>query len=116
MSKIMELWKGNVSLPKTGWGYGLLITVVLSAIIHLLNLLRDVIELPTTMLLLSVAILIHSPFMAVAVWRSANKYTGPIMWRWFAQGSILCVVGIVAAGLLGYFPAISGLTDTVSVL
>ncbi len=100
MSKIIELWRGNVSLPKTGWGYGFLITLVMSAMLVSLSALGYTATLPTVTLLLSVAILVHSPFMAVAIWRSANKYTGPVMWRWFAKGSVLLVVLYVIVGLL----------------
>ena len=111
MSKIVELWRGNVSLPKTGWGYGLLITVVLAGITHLIAIFGLASALPVFTKLIALALLIHSPFIAVAIWRSANKYKGPIIWRWFAHGSILFVVGIVAAGLLGYLPSIKDLTS-----
>ncbi len=89
-----------MSLPKTGWGYGLLITLVMSAMLVFISAFGYTTMLPTVTLLLSVAILIHSPFMAVAIWRSANKYTGPVCWRWLAKGSILFIVLYVAVGLI----------------
>lgn len=100
MSNVLALWRGEISLPKTGWGYGLLITVAMSIPLVFITISGYAAAVPNLMLALSVAILLHTPFMAVAIWRSANRYEGRGLWRWLAKGSILFIILYVVIGLL----------------
>ncbi len=100
MSKIRQLWRGELGLAKTGWLYGLLGILCLTVPLTLITSLGYQHEVPLLVLLLSVYILIYAVFMAVAVWRAASKHTGHRFPAWLAKGSILFIVLYVAVGLL----------------
>ncbi len=102
MKFVRALWRGEVSLAKTGWVYGLLGILCLTIPLTLITGLGYQQEVPMLMLLLSVAILVYAFFMAVAIWRAASKYQGHPAFAWLAKGSILFIILYVVAGLTFY--------------
>ena len=102
VSKIRQLWRGEVSLAKTGWIYGLLGILCLAIPLTLITSLGYQQEVPVLMMSLSVAILVYAFFMAVAVWRAASKHTGHPAFACLAKGSILFIILYVIAGLTFY--------------
>ena len=99
MTQVAALWRGEVPLAKTGWLYGaggiMLLTVPLIVLpgMGLEPLLRG------PLIALSVAALIYTAFIAVAIWRAADNYQGQRAWRLLAKGSVLFVGFQVAVGL-----------------
>ncbi len=99
MTQVAALWRGQVPLARTGWFYGLaglLLLIVPLTLIAGLGLGPSTREL---ILALSVATLLYSAFIAVAVWRAAGNYQGRLAWRLLAKGSVLFVGLQVAVGL-----------------
>ena len=50
-------------------------------------------------LVLSFAVMAYSAFVAVAIWRSAGRYSGASAWRFLARGSVLFVAVQVVVGM-----------------
>ncbi len=98
-AQVAVLWRGQVSLAKTAWLYGvggLMLLIVPFTLIPNLELGFSTREL---MLALGAAILLYAAFIAVAIWRAAGNYQGRLAWRLLAQGSVLLVGLQVAASL-----------------
>ncbi len=98
-ARVGTLWRGQVSLAKTAWLYGvggLMLLIVPFTLIPSLGLGPPARDL---MLALGVAILLYAAFIAVAVWRAAGNYQGRLAWRLLAKGSVLFVGLQVAASL-----------------
>jgi len=103
MSKIRQMWRGELGLSKTGWIYGLLGILCLAVPLTLITNLGYQTEFPTLVLLLSVYILVYAVFMGVSIWRAASKHTGHPAFAWLAKGSILFIILYVIIGL-AFFP------------
>ncbi|MCH8080117.1 MAG: hypothetical protein IIA06_10135 [Proteobacteria bacterium] len=84
---IIRLWKGDVKLVITFWVFWWLVgfAVLICSILIELS-----IGIPNLSTVLST---IYTIFMMVALWRSASKYTGHLIWRNAAQ------LWVVLAGL-----------------
>jgi hypothetical protein len=108
MESVKRLWRGEVRLVTTYWVFGFLLSGVGG------HLLWSVVEHNSMHLARSgyLAVIIYSfivitiaygLFIAVAIWRSANRYTGPRRWRVLAQMAVLLglflTVGVVAKGV-----------------
>lgn len=102
MSKIRQMWRGELGLSKTGWIYGLLGMLCLAVPLTLMTSLGYQNEFPMLALLLSVYILVYAVFMGVSIWRAASKHTGHPAFAWLAKGSILFIILYVIAGLVLY--------------
>ena len=101
MSFVMALWRGQVPLARTAWFYGgVLLVAILSPIVVLSALKSPWIHSPL-ILPLCVFVLLYAAFIAVAIWRSANNYSGWIAWRALAKGSVVVVVMQTAAQVAG---------------
>lgn len=90
MNLLRDLWRGDVSLVKTYWIYGVLVSVVLGA---LLNVMIRAQSVGFAFTLVWMAATVYGVFMAVAVWRSAGKYQGPKVWMVLAR--VMAVVSIL---------------------
>jgi len=101
MGHVGALWRGEVSLMKTGVFYGLL--GLLALVCPLLALSASGLAASAScrpaVMALSVALLVYALFIAVAVWRSAGNYRGPMAWRLLAKGSIVAVALQVLVGV-----------------
>jgi len=99
MSHVGALWRGEISLMKTGVFYGLL--GLLALVCPLVALVGSGLAASyrPAVLTLSTALLLYALFIAVAVWRSAGNYRGPLAWRLLAKGSVLAVALQVLVGI-----------------
>ena len=93
------LWAGELPLRQAFWqyavGYGLLINLVTS--LAFLALLTN----DTNIALVALAFALPIPYnfvMVVAVWRSADRYSGPKTWADLARiGIVIWMVGLTIA-------------------
>ena len=99
MTHVMDLWSGRVPLARVGWLYGLVGLLLLVAPLLLLDALKSPLLSSPLGLSLSLFLLVYAGFIAIAIWRSANRYTGARAWRSLATGSVLLVALQVAVGL-----------------
>lgn len=94
-----RLWVGELPLRQAFWqyavGYGLLINLVTS--LAFLALLTN----DANIALVALAFALPIPYnfvMAVAVWRSADQYSGPKTWAELARiGIVIWMVGLTIA-------------------
>jgi hypothetical protein len=99
MSHVGALWRGEISLMKTGIFYGLLGLLALVGPLVALAGSGLAATYRSAVLALSAALLIYALFIAVAVWRSAGNYRGPLAWRLLAKGSVVAVALQVLIGV-----------------
>jgi len=94
-----RLWRGKVRLPVSFWLYGVVIGAALSQLAFRLNIVRPPraawidIAAPAATFIAGVYML----FVAVAIWRSADRYAGPVVWSIAAKLSVGAVVAIMLA-------------------
>ena len=102
-SLFIRLFRGEVSLPVTSWVYGVLGNIVFSLIYNAADKKYEQISMHDTSSLLATAIvllligllrLFYNSFIMIAIWRSADKYRGPIFWSLLAR--IIVVFNIMA--------------------
>ncbi|HEY5609297.1 MAG TPA: hypothetical protein VIM38_13280 [Alphaproteobacteria bacterium] len=99
MRAIGRLWRGGIGLARTFWIYGLAVSAVLSQLAFRLNVIRPPrsawidIAAPAVTFISGVYLL----FVAVAVWRSADRYRGPAVWPILAKLSVVAVVAVMLA-------------------
>ncbi len=91
MTIAVALWRGHVPLPKTAWLYGGLAMGVLSIPVIWLTLVRLPWFHAPMLLGFCFFYLLYAAFVAVAIWRSANKYRGRVAWRALAKASVIVV-------------------------
>ena len=99
MSIVGALWRGEVSLVKTGWLYGMGgLLALICPLVLLTGSGLSAVHRPLV-LTLSASVLLYAAFIAVAVWRSAGNYQGAQAWRLLVKGSLLFVALQVLAGV-----------------
>jgi hypothetical protein len=88
-----HLWRGDVSLPRTYWAYG----VVGNLIWRILIVLAIGAINRSLLLLLLLLYLSYCVFISVAIWRSAGRYKGDRTWGHLARLSLVLALlgGIV---------------------
>ncbi len=94
-----QLWTGELPLGQAFWkyavGYGLFLNLVTS-LAFLALLIND-----ANIALVALAFALPIPynfFMVVAVWRSADRYSGPKNWAdWARIGIVVWMVGLSIA-------------------
>ena len=101
MNIVMALWRGQVPLARTAWIYGGVLLIALLSPIILLSAFRSPLIHSPLMIPLCLFALLYAAFIAVAIWRSANNYSGWIAWRALAKGSVVVVFMQTAAQLAG---------------
>ena len=109
MRLIKRLWRGEVSLAKTYWLYGVLLIALISVPLRLYNHSLESDPIGTvqkwgnaTWYILIVVSHTYALFIYVAIWRSANNYTGRKLWA--ALAKIFVLFGLVMmAGTVGKF-------------
>lgn len=98
MELIKALWRGDVSLAKTFWLFGVGVNWLFGVgLYYLLMLDPQVLSTPVfvTVCVLVVSKMIYLPFICICIWRSANKYKGPQV------GAILAKL-VVIFGCISY--------------
>ncbi len=94
MNLIKSLWRGEVSLAKTYWIFGICINVLLFiSLSYILNNEQLFSTSPGKLVfwMLLVFSLVYTPFTLICIWRSANKYTGTKAWPILAK--IMVIIG-----------------------
>ncbi len=99
MKTVIALWRGEVPLARTGWVYGLGGLLLLICPLTYLSRIEASPSWFPIILVLSFAVMAYSSFIAVAIWRSAGRYTGASAWRFLARGSVLFVAVQVVVGM-----------------
>jgi ABC-type multidrug transport system permease subunit len=94
MDLIKDLWRGEVPLSKTfwlfGWGVILLLNLSILYIDSQIDILTNYFAAIVFVSLLLFGV-IYSPFIFIAIWRSANKYQG--LQRYAIIAKIFVIVG-----------------------
>ena len=99
MRAIGRLWRGEIGLAKTFWIYGVVVSAILSQLAFRLNVVRPPrsgwidIAAPAVTFISGVYLL----FVAVAIWRSADRYGGPAVWPILAKLSVVAAVAVMLA-------------------
>ena len=100
---MLGLWRGEVPLSRTCFLYGWLGIVGLSIPLFVMRLfdLNDRIHqmvpviffmTSTLLAIYSGLVLAYASFVGVAIWKSAERYRGPMACRVFAKSSVLIVL------------------------
>lgn len=96
MNSIINLWRGDVPLPKTFWIFGLGVNILFDASLFYLDSHVDQwtsIFGQIAYLSVLLVFVIYSPFILIAIWQSANKYQG--LQRYVIAAKIVVIVGWV---------------------
>ena len=101
MTLVLELWRGQVPLARTAWVYGGLLFVALLSPILVLGAVQSPWLHSPVMIPLCLFVLVYAAFIAVAIWRSADNYSGWVAWRALAKGSVVVVFMQTAVQLAG---------------
>ncbi len=72
---VARLWRGDVPLPATFWGWGFGLNVVFTLV-----LAATAVSAPDLFAFLRAVYLAYYAFMVVAIWRSSERYTGDRVW------------------------------------
>jgi len=93
---LVRLWRGQIPLATTYWGYGVVGNIVCAVLfIEARELLR-----PLAAALVGIFALAYSVLMLFAIWRSAGRYTGYAAWGALARISVAASVARIAVRLL----------------
>ena len=80
MDLVKSLWRGDISLARTFWFFGLCVHALLSAGESYLIRLHNQAPLPSagfmSLRVLQIFSIIYDLFIFICIWRSANKYEG----------------------------------------
>jgi len=98
MNLLKTLWRGEVSLVKTYFVFAVFGHLLLSVLLRYVNVTGLIFSSPGGLLIGFILFILYSiylPFIYICVWKSANNYTGPAIWR------ILAKIWTIGA-LLGY--------------
>ena len=87
MKFFLRLWCGDVRLVITYWVFGVLLGWLIGISVGILFVALNVPLYVTSLVMLPPII-----FVLVAIWRSANKYTGPRGWKKAAQMSVVLTI------------------------
>ena len=96
---LKALWQGEVALIKTYWLYGALGSFLLLGIPVIVFELSGVYGTTdlATLITLFIYSLVFVPayiiFVSVAIWRSANRYTGSVWWAGLAKLAVVVGIG-----------------------
>lgn len=108
MNIFKKLWRGEYSLAKTYWLFGVVVNVFLGFPINLYDVITPQSQVQYAYYLIGYLALyaIYNVIACVGLWRSASSYQGPAGWKYFSK--------FIAALTLASFIAIAlYLTKTV---
>ena len=94
-----RLWRGQVGLARTFWLYGVVASAILSQLAFRLNVIRPPRSAWIDIAARAVTFIsgVYLLFIAVAIWRSADRYPGPAVWPILAKLSVVAVVAVMLA-------------------
>lgn len=92
MTLVRNLWRGDVSLVKTYWIYGVVVGICFAIVFAFIEYQSSGLHAglgPVFILGLIFCYFVYTSFINVAVWRSAGKYPGPRRWARLARIMVL---------------------------
>jgi hypothetical protein len=104
---ISRLWRGDTTLLKAFWVWGVIGVIGLAAAAQLtfMGLLMSGLVSGVLFigLVITAAILAYLVLVLVGIWRSAGKYSGPRLWKFSARAAVVIVgfLNIASAVLVG---------------
>lgn len=104
MAPLMALVRGEVSLRRAVWIYGVAGSLVLALPVNIATTLGGT-SLDSVMAIYCLVFLTYVVFAMIGIWRSATRYSGFVFWPWISKFS----VAVVAAGAIaGFLQGFSG--------
>jgi len=91
---IGRLWRGEVSLPATFWGWGFLLNLG-----FMIALVVVALEAAALYTVLYAVYLTYYAFMVVAIWRSSERFAGARVWASLARIAAMIQLGRILLGL-----------------
>lgn len=94
MELIKALWRGDVSLAKSFWLFGFSVNVLLTFVLVYLGSQITIVSTALGKIIFFSLIgfsVFYSPFILIAIWRSANKYQG--LQRISLLAKIMVIIG-----------------------
>ena len=95
---VAALWLGEVPLATTFWEYG----VIYAVLANVAASIGELVLFSAGQLLFGLVVHVlpipYNLFILVAVWRSANRYTGDPQWAHAAK--VVAVIGLTLASVL----------------
>lgn len=85
----MNLIKGEITLWKTYWLFGVLGNIIGSFLIVIFTAMGN-----TVMFIMVSIVIVYSIITLIGIWNSASKYTGSKIWAILAK--VLVILGIVS--------------------
>jgi len=99
---LVRLWRGQVPLATTYWGYGVVGNIGCAVLLVGASEMLP----PLAALLVGIVVVAYSVLTLVAIWRSAGRYAGSAAWSTLARISVATTVARIAVRLLaGVFAA-----------
>ncbi len=105
---VKRLWRGEVSLLVTFWGFGVAGGLLLNIPFFIestgaFNEPRNLILLTLSINAAAAVLVTYTLFTAVAIWRSATLYEGPLIWSVLAKVVVIVRVLPFVVGFLKFF-------------
>ena len=99
LTRIKNLWAGDVPLKQAFWDYAVIYGLLLNLITDFAFFALLINDANTALVVLAFALpLPYNVLVAVAVWRSAGRYPGPKKWaEWARVGTVIWMVVLTAA-------------------
>jgi len=98
MQLIKDLWRGDISLVKTYWLFGVAPSVIFYLALTYVQHQGDILASGFGVLFVCGFVLfffiIYSGFICIAIWRSANKYQG--MKKYAILAKVAAIFGVMA--------------------
>ena len=93
MGLMKSLWRGEVSLEKTFWLYGMIGIVILHPAVFFYFFLvfscGPICESELWYIPLVALVACYCIFISAAIWRSAGNHEGKIAWAWLAKTMVV---------------------------
>ena len=89
---VRDLWRGNVSLAKTYWLFGVVVGVCYAIVFAYIDYQSSGLSEglgPAFIIALMLSYFLYVIFINIAIWRSASKYRGPRHWAILAKVMVL---------------------------
>ncbi|MGD0626523.1 MAG: hypothetical protein ABSB32_17640 [Thermodesulfobacteriota bacterium] len=97
MQLIKDLWHGDISMGETFWLFGFLGSFIFFCALKYFSDNPVILTSKIDWILFWVMVvigLIYRGFILIAIWRSANKYKGPLYWAILAKIAVISGWGL----------------------
>lgn len=95
MNTLSKLWRGEYSLAKTYWLFGVVANIVLGIPINLYNMVTPESQASYAYYFLAYLILyaFYNVIASIGLWRSASAYTNGVVWKYISKA--VSVIGLL---------------------